>query len=345
MSSGRATGRARGRPAAAGDSPTGSNSPTDSGSPTASQAGANRGRGAYREIVVTRPPTTTVSTGDGGRPINLFANYFTIETEASVSIWDYRVDFEPQVESVRVRRALVDTFAAQFTNAAGQPAFVFDGTSNLKALRAMNPNQLDVTLETVNQAAAADGAPAPPQRVHFRRSEVPVAWGSFEMMRLYNTQMRRNFQHLHWLLIYRDFYDPTTRISMEQYSIDVMLGLTTAINEHDGGVLMACDAINKIIRKDTVLMMMKQIHNRGGNFQENCRRELVGSIVMTSYNNRTLQNRRHRLPVEADHHIRQAGTRTDFIRGVLPAAASAEYHGPGTAADHMPAQRQGQARG
>ena len=258
-------------------------------SPESTSGSPARGRGGYRpeSQLVTRPASQTDATGADGRPVSLFANFFKVETDASCSVWDYRVDFDPDVESVKVRRKLVDGFANNFTNAAGRPAFVFDGMSNLKSLRQLDPERLDVTLETVNQAAAAAGDPAPPQRITFRRSEEPVAWGSFEMMRLYNSQMRRNFQHLEWMLIFRNFYDPTTRISMQQFSIDVMLGLATAINQHDGGILMACDAINKIIRKDTVLMMMKQIYNRGGNFQDNCRRELVGSIVMTLYNNRT----------------------------------------------------------
>jgi aubergine-like protein len=233
--------------------------------------------------VETRPAGTSVTTGEGGTPITLFANYFKIETDDTQRVQDYRVDFEPEVESVKVRRLLVQQLNL-FRNQAGDPCFVFDGKSNLKAMTQLDPHSLR-TEHLVPANSLPGGGPPEAIKVIFLRGENPVEWGSFEMMRFYNMQMRRNFQHLNWLLIFRDFYDPATRIPMPQFGIDVMLGLTTAINQHDGGILMACDAINKIIRHETVLQVMRTAMSRSG--AEGVRREVGGVIVMTSYNNRT----------------------------------------------------------
>lgn len=52
--------------------------------------------------------------------------------------------------------------------------------------------------------------------------------------------------------------------------------------------MMCCDTVHKIVRSDTVKSVMLECRQQGREwFQDNCRRELAGAIVMTSYNNKT----------------------------------------------------------
>ena len=100
--------------------------------------------------------------------------------------------------------------------------------------------------------------------------------------------MRRNLQHLGWNLMGRYYFDPTTRHKIEQHKLEVLQGLITAINFHDDGILMCTDTVHKVIRSETCLEVLQELIKRDrSSFQNNARRELAGSIVITPYNNKT----------------------------------------------------------
>ncbi|KAI1284890.1 Piwi-like protein 1 [Halotydeus destructor] len=270
---GRARGRARGRP------PTGSEedprlSPSaESGAGDGGNGGAVRGRGGYRPLK-TIPTGVTATTGSGGVNCRLYSNYFRLKTPENLIVQQYQVDFAPEVESTRLRRALLYDNKALFND-----AFLFDGMHDIKsttrlpepltdvvAVRKTDQVEIKITIKHVGE----------------------VQWGSFEMLRLYNTQVRRNLNHMKYLLVGRHFFDPKMRHDIPQYKLQVWQGVLTAVNNHDGGILMVCDTVHKVIRADTVRDVLREVFGRGRDtFQDNARRELAGSIVMTSYNNRT----------------------------------------------------------
>ncbi|ELU11916.1 hypothetical protein CAPTEDRAFT_39189, partial [Capitella teleta] len=73
---------------------------------------------------------------------------------------------------------------------------------------------------------------------------------------------------------------------------EIYPGYTTAIHPFDGGVQLICDVAHKILRPNSVLDIMYDMHRNpprggGGNFHEMCTKKLVGEIVMTTYNNKT----------------------------------------------------------
>jgi len=108
------------------------------------------------------------------------------------------------------------------------------------------------------------------------------------MLRLYNTQMRRNLQILKWNLIGRHYFDPKIRYKISEHKLEVLQGILTAINMHDDGLLMCADTVHKVIRSDTVYQNLQEILRRDrSTFQDSARRELAGNIVLTSYNNKT----------------------------------------------------------
>ncbi len=115
-----------------------------------------------------------------------------------------------------------------------------------------------------------------------------ISWGHQEMLRLYNTQMRRNLQILKWNLIGRHYFDPKIRHKITEHKLEVLQGVLTAINLHDDGILMCTDTVHKVIRSDTVYENLQEILRRDrAAFQDNARKELAGNIVLTNYNNKT----------------------------------------------------------
>lgn len=65
------------------------------------------------------------------------------------------------------------------------------------------------------------------------------------------------------------------------FSLQIWAGVVTSIRQHEKSVLMCVDTVHKVVRKETALQIIKNLASKGGNYQENVTRELVGSIVMT----------------------------------------------------------------
>ena len=158
-------------------------------------------------------------------------------------------------------------------------AFVYDGSANLKATtrlpdkitefwseRKTDNVKIKITVEHSNE----------------------VDWTSPEMVRMFNTQVRRNLAHMKYLLVGRHFFNPDEKMRIPEHKIELWGGVLTAVNHHDGGVLMVCDTVHKIIRADRVIEILREIKNKSGaDFKDSAKRELSGAIVLTSYNNRT----------------------------------------------------------
>ena len=262
--SGRASGqpgRARGRPGPPGE-PGQRSSPSPPGghSPAVSSDDGNsdgiRGRGSLSEryqLLVTRPEgRTSKADNGGGGEVKLFANYFEVKASKDKVLTDYRVDFEPEVELLKARRKMVSDAQAAENLFGG--AYVYDGQHNLKSV--VKAPQTSTTVTVTNEATRE------PVKITFRESQ-EIGWFDEEMLRFLNTQLRRNFDKLKYLLIYRHYFDPDQSIEMPTYKLKIMKGLATAIAHHDGDrLLMVCDTVSKIIQETTVLRPPAKIEAR-----------------------------------------------------------------------------------
>lgn len=273
---GRARGAARGRAPGLteqGGPPGGGNG---GGSPGSDNGRGRGGRGGLVTVLNTRPRDIRPEDvhGRGGDQVDLFTNYFRLTPRNQDSVvHSYHVSFEPEVEFIRARRSLLLEHRELFGN-----AYIFDGGSNIKSLNLL-PDQ--VTTRTGTHPTSGDEIKMTITHVE------EVSWGSFEMLRLYNTQMRLNFQHIGWILIMRNYYDLTSSIQIPEYQLQILTGMSTAVSNHDAGVLLNCDSVNKMLQVKTVLQFLVQFRSRGGEWKERAANFLITKTVMTRYNNRT----------------------------------------------------------
>ncbi|XP_053204611.1 piwi-like protein 1, partial [Panonychus citri] len=221
----------------------------------------------------TKPSGLLTKVGEGGIAVRLFSNHFRLQTPQDVIIYDYHVHFEPNVESLRFRRSLIFQNREMFNS-----SYIFDGSESIKSLHELtgpitvsavdkhNNENIQITIKPTGR----------------------IAWGHPEMMRFYNTQMKRNLTHLSMTRLGRNFFDKNQAKRIPEHSVEVWPGVLTAINEHDGGILMVVNCLNKIIRKETALDILRRIWSQNrDNFKDYARRELAGSIVMSKYNSKT----------------------------------------------------------
>jgi len=82
------------------------------------------------QIIRTIPSSAKVVNGQGGQPVRIVANYFRLHTPKDVIVYDYHVDFEPQIEARVMRKALLFSYKEAFGG-----SIVYDNMSNLKSTK------------------------------------------------------------------------------------------------------------------------------------------------------------------------------------------------------------------
>lgn len=300
---GRARGRARGRPAG----PPGDGSP-EQGAGDSPPAGGNgsalRGRGGLRPgtVLNTIPSgiTSTVGSDPASQTVQLMCNYIKINAPNDVVVHRYRVDFEPEVEARVVRRGMLGDQKSIFGG-----AYIFDGGNDV-----MSTADLGDEPKTIHAVRKTDQA----QITITIKKTGGIPWGSTEMLRVYNTQMRRNLSHLKYMLVGRHYFNPNEgRMPLEQWKLEIWQGINTAINVHDGGTMMVADSVNKIIRADTVYDILHECLGKDrANFKDVARRELTGAIVLTQYNNKTYKIDEIDFDKNPLHEFEKKGSKVSF---------------------------------
>nr|XP_050028085.2 piwi-like protein 1 [Dermacentor andersoni] len=234
--------------------------------------GTQRSRRDELAILATRPQHLTDKCGNTGNPVQLLANYFRLVSLPQWCVHQYHVDFLPLVESSRVRRALINDFRERFGR-----CFVFDGMSDLKTPTLLRPDPLEL-----QAYRPSDGAPIV-IRIKWAQQLAP---NNPEVLRLLNTQMRRNLEHLGFVQINRHFFDKRAVSAIPQHGLELWQGLVTAIGQHETGVMMVTDTVHKVLRRDSVLDLLSHLSHLP-DYRNEAMRRVAGCIVMTPYNNKT----------------------------------------------------------
>lgn len=148
-------------------------------------------------LLYTRPEALTSKVGTDGRPITCLANYFRLKRTPQWHIWQYRVDFAPNVEDIRHRRFLL----AQLQLGG----FQFDGTMLFVVSKIDDSN--DVVEKTVT------GRDETVYRITFKFTTLvsPLEPGSIQVM---NLILRGAMKHLKLQPVGRNLYDPLAQVSV-----------------------------------------------------------------------------------------------------------------------------------
>jgi aubergine-like protein len=65
-------------------------------------------------------------------------------------------------------------------------------------------------------------------------------------------------------------------------------GYVTSIRQHEDEILLCCEISHKVLRQETLLDILRgHLHDDSSSFKERFAKEVVGSVALTAYNNRT----------------------------------------------------------
>jgi aubergine-like protein len=86
----------------------------------------------------------------------------------------------------------------------------------------------------------------------------------------------------------RHFYDPGSKINLEQQRLQLWPGYITSLRQHETDALLCVETTHKVIRLDNVLDIIRGIEkNVRGDVTQAVQAQLKDSIVLTGYNNKT----------------------------------------------------------
>ncbi|OWR52118.1 aubergine protein [Danaus plexippus plexippus] len=257
------------------------------GSPSQSSGGGDVGtvvgRGSRRgggrvlpeqmTIVRTRPETVTSKKGSTGAPLDLCANYFTIQTTPQWSLYQYHVDVDPEEDNTAVRKGLLRIHAKTLGG------YLFDGT-NLYTVKKLHPDPMELYSQRTT-----DGEN---MRLLIKLTG-QVSPGDYHYIQIFNIMIRKCFRILDLKLMGRDFFDPIAKIDIPEHRLQVWPGYKTSINQYEDRILMVTEITHKVLRLDTVLEMLKEYtyQYKGDTYRKMFLEDIVGKIVMTDYNKKT----------------------------------------------------------
>jgi len=238
--------------------------------------GATRGRRdrATEFLPRTRPDNLESKKGSGGEEITISANFFSLVAKPNWRLLQYRVDMVPEIDDTRIRKGLL------YAHKASLPSFLFDGTGLFTDTR-LHPEDKPLVF---NSQRESDGEIV---KITIRLVE-EIQPTDYHYMRFFNIVLRKVMEKMRMKLVGRNYYDPTAKVELKQFKLELWPGYETSIRQHEDEVLLCCEVSHKILRTDTVLEQMQEVYKRDrANFRSSCEKSLLGCIVMTRYNNKT----------------------------------------------------------
>jgi aubergine-like protein len=191
-------------------------------------------------------------------------------------MYQYHVDFAPVVDSKKVRFMLMKPHDNMFQNKA------FDG-STIYSLTKLPDEFTEVS--SANEAGEII-------LIKIKRVAEVIST-SPQFVQLFSVVFRKCLKKYGMQELNRNYFDMSTRIPIRDantnFNLDLINGFATSISTYESKLLLCLELTHKILHKKTVYDKMTEINNqsRGNNFRETCVAEIVGKVVMTTYNDKT----------------------------------------------------------
>ncbi|XP_066444447.1 piwi-like protein 1 [Eleutherodactylus coqui] len=210
-------------------------------------------------------------TGVSGSSIQLVTNHIKLVSRPQWALYQYHVDYNPPMEAMRLRLALL----YQHEETIGK-ARAFDGTVLFLPKRIPKTEVISQTRngETVKVTITPTNELPPTSPTCFQ---------------FYNIIFKRLLKIMNMKQIGRNYYNPNDATEVRAHRLSIWPGFATSILQYESNILLSIDVSHKVLRNETVHNIMENIYASAGpqRFQDFCVKELVGQIVLTKYNNKT----------------------------------------------------------
>nr|XP_005889912.1 PREDICTED: piwi-like protein 3 [Bos mutus] len=110
-----------------------------------------------------------------------------------------------------------------------------------------------------------------------------------DCLRYYNILFRKMLEKMDLNQIGRNYYNKNKKTEFNEYRLEIWPGYVTSILPYETGLTLCADVSHKLLRMETAYDLISHTREkaRGEDAKEKILRKLVGSSVLTKYNNRT----------------------------------------------------------
>ncbi|XP_076274990.1 piwi-like protein Siwi [Rhynchophorus ferrugineus] len=179
--------------------------------------GGVKGRTNRKGIVDTKPKHYATKQGSDGEKILLKANFFPLLSATKWGLNQYRVDFKPELDNTKTRRALV---RRAFVNKLSS-GILFDGAA-LYTPTKLQPDPLELAVADDDNVKYLVSI----------RLVGEVNWGDWHYLQIFNLIVRRCLESLEFKLLGRNYFDPMYKVTIPQYNLELWPDLTEKQREN-----------------------------------------------------------------------------------------------------------------
>lgn len=224
------------------------------------------------EHIMRKSPVRKV--GDSGTQSMFGTNYIKLKCK-NQGVYQYVVHYDPPVDSQYNRIKLLH----QLAEVTG-PVRLFDGftlflpvllpekVTSVKVKNRHNDSETFVKIQLTKIL--------PPE-------QIPST--------VFNIIFKNIMKELKMNRIGQHYFSSARQIDIPNHHLQIWPGYTTAVHEFEDGLYLVIDVAHKILRSQTCWHLMSDISTQCGRSMERFREEvfnqLIGTVVLTRYNNRT----------------------------------------------------------
>uniref|UniRef100_A0A4X1SML5 Piwi like RNA-mediated silencing 3 n=2 Tax=Sus scrofa TaxID=9823 RepID=A0A4X1SML5_PIG len=210
--------------------------------------------------------------GIQGRPVELFSNHVQLRSCSQRNLYKYNVIYTPGIEDGRKREALL----SELEKLLGK-CHIYDGNYLLL------PHPLgEMKKEAVSKVNDK------PVKITFELSR-ELQTTSPDCLRYYNILFRKILEKIGLNQVGRNYYNKYMKTVFNQHRLEIWCGYVTSVLPYETGLTLCADVIHKVLRMETAYDLISRIHEKaeGKDVKEKIFKKLVGSSVLTKYNNKT----------------------------------------------------------
>ncbi len=130
----------------------------------------------------------------------------------------------------------------------------------------------------------------PRVRVTFKLQKQCSA-GDRDAIQMYNVLFARVMRVLKFVQMRRNFYDPKKANMIDHLRLELWPGYVTTVSENEGGLQLVCDTTQRVLRTQTVLDILTDLHNmakmgrtpNGETIYVAAKKALLGESILTRY--------------------------------------------------------------
>lgn len=208
--------------------------------------------------------------GKSGERVEAFSNYIDLTIESGRGLYQYEVKFSPDIDSRGLRNKLLNQHSAII------------GTRTFDGMMLYLPIKLPQDISHFQSEHPMDGTQITLTIIFKKKQSMG------ENVQFFNILFKRVLRALGLVPIGRQNFNPKCAHPFPQYKLEMWPGYVTAINEYEGGLKLCLDAKHRAMRTETIRDLIREIYHKSrGNYKEAVVNEIVGTSVLTRYNNQT----------------------------------------------------------